>query len=112
MTRTVEEARLTLADIAEKADGYADNLGSAEGLKSAMRIVAQNVRDVIAANYRATLLAAPAPSAAPDTGEVMSLPPTCPTCGAFVFSDPNGTAHCGCPRASLGAGGADEGRAT
>jgi hypothetical protein len=36
---------LTLDEIATKAEAYADNLGSVEGLRSALLIVAQNVRD-------------------------------------------------------------------
>lgn len=36
---------LTLADIAEKAEGYAAHLASVDGLQGAMRILAQNIRD-------------------------------------------------------------------
>lgn len=36
---------LSLADIAAKADDFADHLSSVEGLKTGLRIIAQNVRD-------------------------------------------------------------------
>lgn len=38
-------AALPLADIARKADDLADNLESVGGLKTALRIIAANVRD-------------------------------------------------------------------
>jgi hypothetical protein len=63
---------LTLSDIVEKADAYADHLGSVEGLQGALRIVAQNVRDVIAANYRKAL-------ASPSRSETED-PATCHEC--------------------------------
>jgi hypothetical protein len=39
---------LTSAEIAEKADAYAANLGSIEGLRAALQIIAGNVRDLTA----------------------------------------------------------------
>ena len=35
----------TLSEMAEKADAYANDLVSVEGLKGVLRIIAQNIRD-------------------------------------------------------------------
>jgi len=59
-----DAAALRLSDISEKADGYAESLRSVEALRSTMRIIAQNIRDVIAANYRAALASSPSPGRA------------------------------------------------